>query len=204
MPDIDKCIGCLSCAAICPGLAATIVDYRKDPQNPTVTMPYEIWRKEVEVGALVPVTDEDGAMLGKFPVQKVVANPKYPGTLLIQVKLPKNVAKSAVGIWVQEEDRDPSEQFEKEPLPDEAIICRCERVSAGEIRAVIRSGVTDMNQLKAVTRAGMGACGAKTCRLMIQRIFREEGIDLAKVTDRTDRPLFVEVTLGSLAGEGKE
>jgi sarcosine oxidase subunit alpha len=204
MPDIDKCIGCLSCAAICPGLAATIVDYRKDPENPTVTMPYEIWRREVEPGTMVPVTDEDGAMLGKFPVQKVVANPKYPGTLLVQVKLPKKIAKIAVGIWVQEEDRDPSEQFEKEPLPDEAIICRCERVSAGEIRAAIKSGITDMNQLKALTRAGMGACGAKTCRLMIQRIFREEGIDLAKVTDRTDRPLFVEVTLGSLAGEGKE
>jgi hypothetical protein len=40
---------------------------------------------------------------------------------------------------------------------------------------------------------------------MILRIFREEGVDLGDVTDRTDRPLFIEVPLGSFAGiEGGE
>ena len=58
----------------------------------------------------------------------------------------------------------------------------------------------DPNGLKALTRAGMGACGSKTCRSMIWRLFEEEGIDLAEVTDRIDRPLFVEVPLGILAG----
>ena len=57
-----------------------------------------------------------------------------------------------------------------------------------------------MNQLKALNRAGMGACGSKTCRSMIYRIFREEGVDLGEITDRTDRPLFVEVPLGTFAG----
>jgi hypothetical protein len=57
-----------------------------------------------------------------------------------------------------------------------------------------------MNQLKALTRAGMGSCGSKTCRPMIWRIFKEEGIELASVTDRVDRPLFVEVPIGVLAG----
>ena len=57
-----------------------------------------------------------------------------------------------------------------------------------------------MNQLKALNRAGMGACGSKTCRPMILRLFQEEGIELKQVTDRVDRPLFVEVPLGVLAG----
>jgi hypothetical protein len=35
---------------------------------------------------------------------------------------------------------------------------------------------------------------------MIWRIFKEEGISLDEITDRTDRPLFVEVPLGILAG----
>jgi hypothetical protein len=39
---------------------------------------------------------------------------------------------------------------------------------------------------------------------MIRRIFQEEGIDPGEVTDRTDRPLFVEVPLGILAGMRKE
>ncbi|TFG90304.1 MAG: sulfurtransferase, partial [Syntrophobacterales bacterium] len=198
--DGEKCTRCGNCVAVCPGLAVTLVDYRKDKETPTVTLPYEIWREKVEVGHPVPVTDEDGAVLGYFPVQGVKIKKKYPRTLLVQVKLDKKVAKRAVGIWVQEEQIEPSVIYEKEPLPDEAIICRCERVSAGEIRILIRSGVRDMNQLKAMTRAGMGSCGSKTCRLMIWRIFNEEGIDLGEVTDRTDRPLFVEVPIGLFAG----
>jgi hypothetical protein len=35
---------------------------------------------------------------------------------------------------------------------------------------------------------------------MLWRIFQEEGIDLGDVTDRIDRPLFVEVPIGYLAG----
>ena len=201
MVDVSLCKGCMNCAFVCPGLAVTIVDYRKDPEHPTVTLPYEIWREKVEVGEKVPVTDVDGAIIGYHAVEKVIASrKKYPGTLLVQVKVDRKVAKEAVGIWVQEKQVEPSYVYEKELPPDEAVICRCERVTAGEIRAAIREGVRDLNQLKAVTRAGMGACGAKTCRLMIWRIFQEEGIDLGDVTDRVDRPPFVEVPLGILAG----
>jgi sarcosine oxidase subunit alpha len=196
------CKGCMACAAICPGLAVTLVDYRKDPDRPTVTLPYEIWREQVEKGQRVPVTDRDGAILGYYPVQRVVANrKKYPGTLLVQVKLDRAAAKRAIGIRVQEAQMDPATVYENAPLPDEAVICRCERITAGEIRSAVRSGVRDINQMKALNRAGMGACGSKTCRPMIWRIFQEEGVDLKAVTDRVDRPLFVEVALGTLAGE---
>jgi NAD(P)H-nitrite reductase large subunit len=112
----------------------------------------------------------------------------------------KNVAKAAMGIWVQEKQIEPSTIYEKELPPDDAIVCRCERITAGEIKEAIRNGVRDMNQLKALTRVGMGACGSKTCRPMIWRIFKEEGIELGTVTDRVDRPLFVEVPIGMLAG----
>ena len=78
-------------------------------------------------------------------------------------------------------------------------MCRCERVTAREIRALIRAGARDMNHLKAVTRCGMGACGGKTCPNLIKRIFREEGVPLDQVTDLTRRPLFMEVPLGAFA-----
>ena len=196
------CKGCMACVAICPGLAVTLVDYGNEPDRPTVTLPYEIRRARVEKGQRVPITDRDGAILGYYPVKRVVANrKKYPGTLLVQVQLERAAAKRAIGIRVQEAQLDPATVYENAPLPEEAVICRCERISAGEIRSAIRGGVRDINQMKALNRAGMGACGSKTCRPMIWRIFQEEGVDLKAVTDRVDRPLFVEVALGTLAGE---
>ena len=200
MIDLDACTGCASCIAVCPGLSVTMVDYRDDPHHPLVTLAYEVWREKVEIGQKIPVTDLDGAILGYYPVVKIRSRRKYPGTLLVQVKVDQAVAKAAVGIWVQEKQIEPSKTYEKAPPADEAIVCRCERITAGEIKKAIRDGVRDLNQLKALTRAGMGACGSKTCRSMIWRIFKEEGIDLATVTDRVDRPMFVEIPIGVLAG----
>jgi sarcosine oxidase, subunit alpha len=198
--DSEDCTGCASCVAVCPGLSVTLVDYRQDPEHPLVILPYEVWREKVAAGRKVPVTDVDGAILGYYAVEKVKTRKKYPGTLMVHIRVDRPVAKRAVGIWVQEQQIEPMAVYEKAPPPDEAIVCRCERITAGEIRAAIRSGVRDLNQLKALTRSGMGACGSKTCRPMIWRMFKEEGVDLGTVTDRVDRPLFVEVPIGAFAG----
>ncbi len=199
--NTSECIGCMNCVAVCPGLAITLVDFRKNEEFPIVTLPYEIWKEKVEKGNEIIVTDIDGAIIGKYPVQRVITHKrKFPGTLLVQVKMGKAVAKKAVGIVVQEEKFKALPVTDISCLSDEAVICRCERVTAGDIRIAIKEGVRDMNQLKAVNRAGMGACGSKTCRTMIWRIFRDEGVDLKEVTDRVDRPLFVEVPFGTLAG----
>ncbi len=194
------CTGCLNCVAICPGLAITLVDCRKDPEHPLVTLPWEIRRETVEAGHTVAVTDREGALLGHFPVQRVRVKKEHPRTLLVQVRLPRELAGRAAGIQAPEPAVDPLEIYQQAPPADEAVVCRCERITAGEIRAAIRGGVRDMNQLKALTRTGMGACGSKTCRPLVWRIFQEEGIDLAEVTDRVDRPLFVEVPMGAFAG----
>jgi len=57
-----------------------------------------------------------------------------------------------------------------------------------------------VNEIKTVVRAGMGACGAKTCAPLIERLFREEGVAPTEVTPAVRRPLFVEVPLGVFAG----
>jgi Fe-S-cluster-containing hydrogenase component 2 len=198
--ETKACTGCLNCVAICPGLAVTLVDYRKDRDHPRVTLPFEVGSTKIAIGQMIPVMDQYGNLLGHFPVEKVKVKKKYPGTLLVQIRMDRKFAKRAVGILVQEKHRKYSTAYEKDLVPDEAVVCRCERVSAGEIKAVIRSGVRDMNQLKALTRAGMGACGSKTCGPMIWRIFLEERINPNEITDRVDRPLFVEVPMGYFAG----
>jgi NAD(P)H-nitrite reductase large subunit len=87
-----------------------------------------------------------------------------------------------------------------EKLKDEAMVCLCERVTAGEIRALVRKGITDLNQIKAITRAGMGPCGAKTCDNLVRQVLHEEGVPPDKITPNTKRPSYVEVPLGVFAG----
>ena len=62
----------------------------------------------------------------------------------------------------------------------------------------VTTAVKDFNELKALTKIGMGACGAKTCTPLIERIFREEGISIDEITPGTKRPLFIEVPMGLL------
>jgi NADPH-dependent 2,4-dienoyl-CoA reductase/sulfur reductase-like enzyme len=52
-------------------------------------------------------------------------------------------------------------------LDDGTMVCRCEGVTAGELRASIRAefGPTEVNRLKAITRCGMGRCQGRFCAL---------------------------------------
>ncbi len=46
---------------------------------------------------------------------------------------------------------------------DSTLVCRCEEVTAGAIRAAAQAGCPGINQLKAYTRCGMGPCQGRTC-----------------------------------------
>lgn len=46
---------------------------------------------------------------------------------------------------------------------DELMICRCEEVRAGDIRAVVREGHWEANRVKAHCRVGMGRCQGRMC-----------------------------------------
>lgn len=48
-------------------------------------------------------------------------------------------------------------------VPDDVTVCRCENVTAADIREAVREGLTDVNEIKLRTRAGMGNCQGRTC-----------------------------------------
>ena len=48
-------------------------------------------------------------------------------------------------------------------VPDETMVCRCESVTAGEIRQVVSEGNSDVNEVKLYTRCGMGPCQGRMC-----------------------------------------
>ncbi|MHA1816172.1 MAG: FAD-dependent oxidoreductase [Candidatus Heimdallarchaeaceae archaeon] len=200
----SDCIGCGRCVAICPGLAITLVDYRKSKDTPRVTLPAEVFNKKVEKGEKLTIVNEDGDELGDFKVYRSRILAQHPKTQLVTFELPAEIATKAMSFKVQKTMKKAIEYQYQEIIPDEAIICRCERVTAGEIRAYINKGIKDMNELKSVTKVGMGACGGKTCAKMIERLFREEGIPYEEVTTFVQRPLFVEVPLKHFLGSKEE
>jgi NADPH-dependent 2,4-dienoyl-CoA reductase/sulfur reductase-like enzyme/Fe-S-cluster-containing hydrogenase component 2/bacterioferritin-associated ferredoxin len=199
--DGKTCIGCERCVAICPGLAITLVDFRKDSEFPTVSIPMEFSKDYVKQGDIVPVTDVDGTILGRYPIIKTRTLKQYSRTLITRVQVPAKIATKVSGIQLVAGWDVPDLESDQylETTDQDTIICRCEHVTADEIRQLIREGIRDINQIKAVTKATMGACGGKTCLQLIKKVFREEGILIEDVTDPTQRPVFVEIPLETLA-----
>ncbi len=193
------CIGCERCVAICPGLAITLVDTRARPGFATVSLPYELPTEGLATGDRVTILGEAGNSLGDVVVTGI-RPARHTGTAIIRVEVEMAIAGQVAGIRVGIPPAIDPDLEMTERLDDDAIVCRCERVTAGEIRAQIDKGYHDLNELKAVTRAGMGACGGKTCERLILRLLQEAGVASEAVTVGTRRPLFVEVPLGTFAG----
>lgn len=195
-----SCTGCERCVVFCPGLAITLVDYRKNSELPEVTIPFEFLKEIINPGDEVSVVDIEGNILARTRVISVKSIKGNDRTILVKVQVPREIAKSVSGLRLQPEAPALIESGYVEKMSDEAIICRCERVTAGEIRKLIREGVRDINQIKTITRASMGPCGAKTCTALIHRLFHEEGVPENEIIDQAKRPLFVEVPLGVFGG----
>jgi NADPH-dependent 2,4-dienoyl-CoA reductase/sulfur reductase-like enzyme len=48
--------------------------------------------------------------------------------------------------------------------PDELVVCRCEHITAGDLRRTVReTGANEVNRLKALSRIGMGRCQGRMC-----------------------------------------
>ncbi|MFN3937385.1 MAG: NAD(P)/FAD-dependent oxidoreductase [Gemmobacter sp.] len=83
---------------------------------------------------------------------------------------------------------------------DATPVCRCEEVTAGQLRDWARLGCQGPNQIKAYGRVGMGPCQGRYCGPTVTEL-------LAEVRDRSPaeigqfrtRPPFKPVTLGEIA-----
>ena len=58
--------------------------------------------------------------------------------------------------------------------PDETVICRCEAVTAGEIRAEAAAAGGDPNRLKRALRTGMGPCQGRMCSHAIASVLAQD------------------------------
>jgi NADPH-dependent 2,4-dienoyl-CoA reductase/sulfur reductase-like enzyme len=58
---------------------------------------------------------------------------------------------------------------------DDTIVCRCEEVTAREIRQAVADGHSDSNQVKFLTRCGMGPCQGRQCADAVAHIVAAAG-----------------------------
>lgn len=83
---------------------------------------------------------------------------------------------------------------------DDTIVCRCEEVTAGDIRSYAKIGCSGPNQTKAFGRCGMGPCQGRYCGLTVTQILaHENGLSQDEVGAYRIRSPIKPVTLAELA-----
>ncbi len=89
-------------------------------------------------------------------------------------------------------------------LADETLVCRCEEVSAGEIRhAVHQFGASDARSVKLLTRAGMGWCQSRVCGFASACLAATESQQPRDLRGVSERPIATPVSLATLARDPK-
>lgn len=98
----------------------------------------------------------------------------------------------------------PAPEWLRRPL-DEAVLCRCEEVTAGAVRKAVADGCMGPNQLKAFLRVGMGPCQGRMCALSVaETMATARGLDPREIGLARIRAPLKPVSLDELASLHEE
>jgi bacterioferritin-associated ferredoxin len=88
---------------------------------------------------------------------------------------------------------------------ENTIVCRCSDVTLKELRDLIAEGYTDYNEIKRITRIGMGPCQGKTCtQIVLRELSQATGKPAAEIKNQNNRPPVVGVKFKLIAEEAKD
>lgn len=83
---------------------------------------------------------------------------------------------------------------------DDTIVCRCEEITAGQVRAAAAQGAPGPNQCKAFLRVGMGPCQGRYCGATVTELLATaQGQTQQQTGAFRIRPPIKPVTLGKIA-----
>ena len=205
--DFDKCNGCRMCVPACSGLAIFVVDKSYGETEATVSFPYEFVPLP-EKGDVVNGLNRAGEYICKATVAQVL-NPKaFDHTAVVTLIIPKEHADE---VRTMQRLNVSSYISHFKPVPgysrieDDTIVCRCEEITAGQIRKAIKEHAGEsVTGLKRRVRCGMGLCQGKTCGSLVTRLISEEtGKKTVELVPSVDRPPVRPVTFGELIGTGE-
>lgn len=189
--DYDKCIGCMQCVNNCPGLA--IFGY--DLQKGTCFLPIEY---TVVEGSEVYLVDNNGSKVGEGIIERILKKANKTNVARLKV-IGEPVMTDIKGFIPKEQYPAPLSLQPLHPTEEgETYVCHCEDIRLDYILEVIGDRkVLSVDELKHITRLGMGPCRGKRCISRARQILRSRGIELTgDVTPRA--PLSNQVTLGDI------
>ena len=176
VPQIDyqKCIGCMECVYQCPGLA--IFGYHVAKQWLFLPIEYEAMENES-----VFLVDNQGEKVGEGVIEKILIKPNK--TNVARIKVTNMLADQMLltrGFIVKE--RYPAPLLFT-PLSEKSqantYLCHCEDITLDEILKAIgdRSHIS-VDELKHITRMGMGTCRGNRCIPRARQFLRSYGIEV--------------------------
>lgn len=181
----------------------------------------QVWRPDL--GGQVPVRDEmmqtslpgvyavgDGAGIGGVLLAEVegeIAGLAAAGRIQGQAARAAQAIRK-LGKELERERRFQTmyaELFTPEPglydlAQTDTILCRCEEVTLGQVQDAVALGQTTTNEVKMVTRCGMGECQGRMCGQLVARaVAKAAGKTVAQVGLLLPRPPLFPIPIADLA-----
>lgn len=172
--DYDKCVGCMDCVYQCPGLAIFGYQLKTDK----LFLPIEYKASE---GAEVFLVNNNGEILGEGIIEKVLMKPNK--TNIARVKSNTVHGEDLLnvrGFIVKENypDKPQITPLEKK-TESKTYICHCEDITVEKLLSVIGDRtVISSDELKHISRLGMGACRGNRCVPRAKQLLRPYGIEV--------------------------
>ncbi|MCK5000926.1 MAG: (2Fe-2S)-binding protein, partial [Anaerohalosphaera sp.] len=191
--DYEKCVGCMKCVNLCPGLAIFGYNLEKDK----LFLPIEY---HVDENAEVFLVDNNGTRLGSGIIEKILTKSNKTNVARVRsTDLHGDSLTDVRGFILKDKYPEQIEFVDHEKfIESEKYICHCDDVKLDEIMDVIGDRkFISIDEIKHTTRLGMGACRGKRCIARLKQTLASMGIGLVgKATPRA--PLSNQLSLGEL------
>lgn len=206
--DFNICKGCSLCVPACPGRAIRVLQYNYEDSLSALTLPFE-FLPYPKVGEELPVYSVDATKLCTGKVIRVQEAKKKTECGMVTISLPKEHAFTATAIqlkYASHVQNKITQANVDKGNANKTYVCRCEEVTYDEIVEYIKKGYTTINELKRLTRVGMGQCRGLSCTSVIEGILKQELkqtpndiLEVKKHRRSIFRPPVKRITLGEAA-----
>lgn len=191
--DYDKCIGCMQCIAHCPGLALFGYNIAKN----WVFLPFEY---DAEEGANVVLVNDKGENIGDGVIEKITKSANKTNVARVKsLTINGHDLTKITGFILKDKYPQPLKWHKLDnSLEDPSYVCHCDDVKIETILAAVKGkSMISVDELKHITRIGMGPCRGKRCIPRVKQLLRGYGIEV--VGDATPRgPLSSQLNIGEV------